>query len=170
VQALKKKAAPSCANSTVAFPGKPSILTRQFGPSGNRSTEPNFAQITAIFDTANSAADAFATINTKVAACPGKQHVPAKKLPGKLVALAYDETWKLGDDNVLGWTHLRGLEKTKYPISSTINVIYLVHDYVVRGNVVIASVYFQQVKTSASAEPVTRRATALLTKQLQKIG
>jgi hypothetical protein len=39
-----------------------------------------------------------------------------------------------------------------------------------RGNVVIASVYWQRVRPKKPGDPIAKRATELLTTQLQKFG
>jgi hypothetical protein len=171
VEGLKQKAVPVCADSYTALPAAPEIVARQFGPSG-RYLGDNYAQVVAIYKDAESATKAFSAVQRKATSCKSKRHVPPKKIKGtKVTTLAYDATWKQTADTISGWTHIRGAEKRTYPPSlSTINVIYEVYDYTVQGNVVIAALYWERVKPTASAGPIASRATKLLTKQLHKIG
>jgi hypothetical protein len=171
IKGIKEKGAPSCSDSSIKLPGRPQLIARQFGPESSRYVGSNYAYIAAIYDDGESAAQAFDAIKSKVNACPSKRHVPAKKLPGNLIAVQHDDTWKVTEDNLSGWTHIRGLEKKVEPPSSGIyNVRFISYDYVIRGNAVFSSVYFERVKRTASGDPVAKRATKLLTKQLQKIG
>jgi hypothetical protein len=55
------------------------------------------------------------------------------------------------------------------PSSSVINVVYFVYDYVSRGNLVLVSMYWERVGPKASGDPVAKKATALLTKQLGRL-
>ena len=49
-------------------------------------------------------------------------------------------------------------------------MFYVVYDYAQRGNVVFSSVYWERVRPKVSGDRVAKRATELLTKQLEKIG
>ncbi len=171
VEGLKQKAVPVCADAYTTLPGSAEIIARQFGPAG-RYLGDNYAQVVAIYNDAESAKKAFSAIQRKATACKSKGHVPPRKIKGtKITTLAYDATWKQTTDTISGWTHIRGAEKRTYsPSLSTINVIHEVYDYAVQGNVVIAALYWERVKPTASAGPIASRATRLLTKQLQKIG
>jgi len=56
------------------------------------------------------------------------------------------------------------------PRTSKYNVFYDVYDYAVRGNVEVSSLYWERVKPTAPGDQIAKKATAVLTKQLQKIG
>lgn len=168
---LSRTAVPSCADMSIHVPGRPDTTAHEFDPVDPRSSAPTYVQFTAVYPDASSAASAFARIRSTVSACPAGQRVPAKKLSGNRVKLAYEERWKTTTDDVLGWSRVRGFEKLTYsPSASIINVIYKVHDYAVRGNTLLMTVYIQRVAPSAAEDPVATKATALLTKQLSKIG
>jgi hypothetical protein len=171
IRGLGKKSVPSCADSRITLQGSPSTAAHQFGPPDPRYTGQNFAELAAVYPDATSAASAFAVIRSKVAACPGRQHVPARRLSGDQATPAYDATWKTTMDGPSGWQHVQGFEKRTFPPStSIIGVYYEAYDYALRGNAVIASIYWKRVKPSASGDPIAKQATALLTKQLTKIG
>lgn len=171
IKGIKNKSAPSCSDSSIKLPGKPQITARQFGPVSSRYLGINYAYTAAVYDDGESATQAFDAIKMKVNACPSRRHIPAKKLPGNIVAIQHDDTWKVTEDTLSGWTHIRGFEKHVEPPSSGIlNVYFVSYDYASRGNAVISSVYFERVKRTASGDPVAMRATKLLTKQLKKIG
>lgn len=166
-----KGAAPSCSLTRISLPGKPMKFAQQFGSSASRFTDPNYNQVVVVYPDAAAANDAFTAIKKKLDACPAKRHVPAKRISGNRITLSHDDTWKLSEDTLAGWSHLRGFEKhVEPPSTSVINVYYLIYDYAMRGNVVIASVYWQRVKPKASGDPIAKRATALLTRQLQRFG
>jgi hypothetical protein len=155
VQGLEEGEAPSCYLSSIELPGSPELVIRQFTtPDGNTS-----------------ATGAYEAIKSKTKKCPAKNRTKSRKLPNNRVTLAHDDTWKVTEDQLSGWRHIRGIEKNVYPPStSIINVYHIYFDYAVRGNVVIASVYWQRTKPSQSSEPIEKKATEVLTKQLQKIG
>jgi hypothetical protein len=164
-------AAPSCSLSRINLPGEPEKIAQQFGSSASRFTDPNFNQLVAIYPSRGEAAGAFTHIQEKLDACPAKRHVPQKRISDNRITLAHDDTWKPSEDMVAGWTHLRGFEKhVEPPSTSVINVYYLIYDYATRGNVIVTSVYWQRVRPKASSDPIVKRATELLTKQLQMIG
>lgn len=171
ITGFKKNTVPSCADTAISLPGKPSTTAHQFGPPDPRSSAPNYAEQAAVFPDAASAASAFAHVKSTISACPGKQRVRSKKLGRNQVTLPYSTTWKTTTDSMSGWTHVQGFEKRTYsPSASIINVIYETYDYAYRGNALIASLYLKRVKPAAAGDPVTKQATALLAKQLAKIG
>jgi hypothetical protein len=166
-----KAKVPSCADTSITLPGGPDTTAHEFDPSDSRSSVATYVELAAVYPDAASATSAFAHVKSKVSACPGKQHVGSKKASGKQFTLAYDDSWKTTADEVSGWTHVRGFEKLTYSASaSIINIIYEVHDYAVRGNAMISTVYLKRVKPSAPEGPIAKQASALLTRQLAKIG
>jgi hypothetical protein len=168
---LDRGAAPSCSLSRIKLPGDPEKIAQQFGSSASRFTDPNFNQLAVIYPDINEARNSFLLIQKKLDACPAKRHMPQKKISGNRITLAHDDTWKLSEDTISGWVHLRGFEKhVEPPSTSVINVYYLIYDYAMRGNVIVTSVYWQRVRPKASSDPIAKRATELLTKQLQRIG
>jgi hypothetical protein len=168
---FNRSAVPSCADSIIKLPGRPSTAAHQYGPPDPRYTGENYAVLGAVYPDATSAASAFAGMRSKVSACPGKQHVRSKKVGANQATLPYDQTWRTTTDSTAGWTHVRSFEKRTYsPSVSVINVEYQAYDYALHGNAVIASLYWKRVKPSASGDPVAKQATALLTKQLAKFG
>lgn len=167
--ALKEHAVPSCSLSMIKPSGKPEVTVRELFSS--RYTGANFGQIALTYPDAASAASMFSAIRATTGSCPAQRHVPRKRLSGRRFSIAHDDTWTSSADTVSGWTHLRGVEKDVYPRSSSvINVIYLAYDYVTRGNVVIASMYWQRVQPGTPEKTVTGKATELLAKQLAKLG
>lgn len=166
--ALQRRAVPSCSLSAIKPSGRPDVVVRQFRAS--RYSGANFGQISLTYPDAAAASAMFATIQAKVRACPGRRHVPQKTLPGGAIALTHDDTWQTSDETTPGWAHVRGTEKTTIsPSSSVINVFYRIYDYVSRGNVILVSMYWERVAPKASADKVSRKATALLTKQLARL-
>ncbi|HEY0688226.1 MAG TPA: hypothetical protein VGD71_04230 [Kribbella sp.] len=166
-----KAKVPSCADTSITLPAGPDTTAHEFDPSDSRSSVAAFVELAAVYRDAASAASAFAHVKSKVSACPDKQHVGSKKASGKQFMLAYDDSWKTTADEVSGWTHVRGFEKLTYSASaSIINIIYEVHDYAAHGNAVISTVYLKRVKPSAAEGPIAKQASALLTRQLAKIG
>ncbi len=168
--ALKRHAVPSCSLSVIGPSGDPAVTVREFASS--RYTGANFGQAVLIYPDAGAATAMFGTIRAKTAACPAKRHVAQKALGGgRRFAVTHDDTWRTARDTVLGWAHVRGFEKDVYPPSSSvINVILITYDYVQRGNVVIASMYWKRVEPGASETAVADQATRLLTAQLNKLG
>jgi hypothetical protein len=170
IEGIKDSGAPSCAGSAIRLPGKPQLTARQFGPR-SRYSGVYYAYTVAVFNDGESAAQAFDAIKKKVNACPSKRHVPAKRLPRNIVTISHDDTWKVTEDTLSGWTHVRGFEKHMEPPSSgVLNVFFASYDYVIRGNAVISSLYFERVRRTASGDPIAKRATKLLTRQLREIG
>jgi hypothetical protein len=171
VAGLTQQAAPSCSDSYIDLPGKPKITAREFANRTDIYTGMHYAQLVAVYADPASANQAYGVIHTKVDACPKKEHVPGKKLPNNKFTIEHDNTWTVTDEPVAGWTHVRGFQKHVEPHSTSIyNVFYLVYDYATRGNVVLTSLYVQRGKPSLAGDSVGKKATALLAKQLQKIG
>jgi hypothetical protein len=168
--ALKRHAVPSCSLSVIAPSGSPDVTVHEFSPGHYEGT--NFGQAVLVYPDAAGAAAMFATIRAKTAACPAKRHVKEKLLAGgRKFVVTHDDTWRATQDTVLGWAHVRGFEKDVYPPSSSIiNVILIAYDYVQRGNVVVASMYWRRVKPKASETSLAGQATRLLTAQLKELG
>jgi hypothetical protein len=166
--ALKDHAVPSCSLSAVKPSGDPKVKAREFNTS--RYAGANFGQLSLTYPDAAAATAMFATVRTKVMACPAKKHVPQKTLSGNRIALQHDDTWRASEDTTPGWSHVRGFEKSVFsPSSSVINVIYRVYDYVSRGNVVLVSMYWERVGPKASGDKIAKKATSLLHKQLARL-
>jgi hypothetical protein len=171
VPGLNQNAAPSCSDTQIRLPGKPKITTREFANQHDFYTGMHYAQLVAVYPDQPSADLAYAAINIKVGSCPKNEHVPGKRLPNNKVTIEHDNTWTVTEDTVTNWTHVRGFQKHVEPPSTSIyNFFYLVYDYAVRGNVVLASLYVQRGKPSLSGDSVAKKASSLLSKQLQKIG
>ena len=168
--ALKRHAVPSCSLSVIEPSGDPVVTVREYASS--RYTGANFGQAALSYPDAGAAAAMFAVIRAKTSACPPKRHVAQKTLEGgRKFVITHDDTWRTSQDTVLGWAHVRGLEKDVYPPSSTvINVIIIAYDYVQRGNVVLASMYWKRVGPGTSDGAVADQATRLLTAQLNRLG
>ena len=171
VGALETRQAPMCSYSGVALTGKPDITIRQFANSARGRDEIRYAQLVARYDDSAEAERSFAALEKAARACPPRRHVPSKKVEKNRTRLAHDDTWKVTASTVAGWRGLRGIEQQTYPPSaSKFNVFHFMYDYAVRGNVVIATVYWERTEPKKSGDPIARRATELLTKQLQKFG
>ncbi|MFG2005789.1 hypothetical protein ACGFNU_42240 [Spirillospora sp. NPDC048911] len=169
---LQDKEIPICSLGGAKVDGDPGLTIRQLTDRQSSTSRTNYSQLVAHYDSAEAAAQAFAKVKAKATGCPAKKRVDAKRVPGKRVVLfSHDDTWKTTEDTVAGWTHLRGFERQLYSASQTTeNVLYFVYDYAVRGNVVVTTVYWERTKPSKPGEPTAKRATEILTKQLQKIG
>lgn len=166
--ALARHAVPSCSLAIIEPTGRPDIVAHEFGAT--HYTGAHFGQISLTYPDAAAASSMFGVIRTRTAACPATRHV-SLTAPGRSVAIAHDDTWRISEDGVLGWTRLRGFEKDVYPPSSSVlNVLYIAYDYVARGNVVIASMYWERVRPNVSGGTVADTATRLLTRQLTKLG
>jgi hypothetical protein len=166
--ALKEHAVPSCSLSAIKPSGSPDVKVREFNTSQYAGA--NFGQISLTYPDADAAAAMFATIRTKVMACPAKKKVPQKTLSGGRIALAHDDTWHASDETTPGWSHVRGFEKSVIsPSSSVINVFYRAYDYVSRGNVVLVSMYWERVGPKAPGDAIAEKATSLLAKQLARL-
>ncbi|MBO2454562.1 sensor domain-containing protein [Actinomadura barringtoniae] len=169
---LRDKRLPLCSLTGMVLPGKPDITIRQMNAPQDTHSEKKFAQVIVRYPDPATAAGQFTAVQGKIRACPKKQHVGSKKVPDqKFTLFAHDDTWKLSEDSVAGWSHIRGVEKQLFSSAQTTNnVLYFVYDYAFRGNVLVTSLYWERAKPSDSADPVAKRATDVLTKQLQKLG
>lgn len=171
VSSLQKKQAPMCSLTGTRFIGRPQIITRQFANPTKRDTEPKYAQIFGRYNRSLAAEVAYTAIKKRAENCPKKQHVPPKRLPGNFVLFEHDDTWRISSDRIGQWTHLRGFEKHVEPESATKrNVFYFIYDYAFRGNVLVATLYWERTEISDRGKTIAERATNILTKQLTKIG
>jgi hypothetical protein len=170
VEALKDEKAPMCSLSAAGIAGKPQITTRQFYNPKNRIAEVRYAQIFARYDDAPAAQSAFAALIKKARSCPKKQHIPPKPVTKNFTLFSHDDTWKVSEDTVAQWAHARGLEEHVEGHFHKYNVYHFIYDYAVRGNVLFASLYWERAEPKKSSDPIIKRATAILAKQLAKIG
>jgi hypothetical protein len=170
---LTEASVPGCSASAFRLPGRPKTLARQLRAIAKRGgfTGTAYIQLVALYPDATAAANAMEAVRGKVKACPAKRHFPAERREKRQIALSHTDTWTITEDTTAGWRHVRGFEKHAEPPSSgQFSVFYDVYDYAVRGNVVIATLYWERVKPATSGQKIADRATAVLTKQLQKIG
>ncbi|XVQ12693.1 hypothetical protein ACQP1W_09095 [Spirillospora sp. CA-255316] len=171
IESLQHRQVPMCSLSGVKLQGDPELTIRQYTNPAKGSGEVKYAQLVARYGDAQKAGSAFRELRQRATSCPPKKHVPAKKVRENFVIFAHEDTWKTSEGTIAGWQYLRGAEQQTYPASaSKVNVLHLMHDYAVRGNVVVATVYWERTEPKKSGEPIARRATELLTKQLQKFG
>lgn len=166
-----KAQAPMCSLTSAPLKGTADKIIQQFGSPASRFRAPNYNQIIAIYQTSTEAATAFDSLRKKIDSCPSKQHIPQKRISGNRITLQHDDTWKVTKDALAGWIHIRGFEKhVEPPSTSNINVYYFAYDYLMRGNVIFSSVYWQRARPKDSSDPIVDRATDLLAKQLKNIG
>jgi hypothetical protein len=168
---LTEAAVPGCSASSIALPGRPKTLGRQLETEKRGYTGTHYIQLVAVYPDADAASGAMARVRTKAKACPAKRHFPGKRLGEKRFSIEHTDTWTVTEDVIAGWTHIRGFEKhVEPPSTSKYNVFYDVYDYAVRGNVVMASLYWERVKPTVQGQQIAKEATTVLTKQLQEIG
>lgn len=171
LEGLKDGKAPSCSLSGVRLPDDPEITTRQFTRQANPRDEVRYAQLIARYPDSRGAAAAFQSLQKKARSCPAKRSVPPKRIDKDTFVFAHDDTWKVQEDSVAGWRHLRGHERQVVPPSQTrYNVFFIMYDYAVRGNVVLSTLYMERTEPGKSGDPTAKRATDVLTRQLQKFG
>ncbi|HEU5158024.1 MAG TPA: hypothetical protein VFU43_13595 [Streptosporangiaceae bacterium] len=168
---LTEAGAPGCSASTFSLPDRPKTIGRQLETSKRGFTGTHYIQLVAVYPDAAGAAAGMDRLRAKAKACPAKKHFPGKRLGERRFSIEHTDTWTLTEDTIAGWTHVRGFEKhVEPPRTSRFNVFYDVYDYAVRGNVVIATLYWERVKPTTPGERIADKATTVLTKQLQKIG
>jgi hypothetical protein len=46
----------------------------------------------------------------------------------------------------------------------------VLYDYALRGNLIVATMYYERTEPRQSGDPVVKRATEVLTKQLRRLG
>ncbi|MEW2352582.1 hypothetical protein [Spirillospora sp. NPDC029432] len=171
LESLKERGIPMCSLSSIQLTGDPETMNRQFTNPAKGKDEVKYAQSIARFKSPAEASKAYAKVQQKARSCPAKQSVPQKRIRTNYVLLAHDDTWKVSEGSLVGWTHLRGTEKHVEPPSQTkYNVYHFMYDYALRGNIIVSSLYWERTEPKKSGEPVAKRATEVLTKQLRKIG
>ena len=166
------KKAPSCSLSEVRLPGDPELTFRQFANRPRKvADEIRYAQLIARFPSPAEAADAYAALQRKARSCPPKQHVPPRRVKGNFMLFPHDDTWRVNEESLMGWQHLRGIERQVIPRNYTkYNVLHYIYDYAARGNVLIATAYWERTEPDGSGDPTAKRATEVLIKQLRKLG
>jgi hypothetical protein len=168
---LKDGSAPICSLTATGLEGDPQITTRQFTSRASGKDEVKYTSVLARYDTAEAATASYEALKKKARACPAKRRVPAKKIREDFTLYAHDDTWKVSEDTLAGWNRLRGTEQQEYSSSTTeYNIFHVMYDYAARGNLVLATMYYERTEPKQSGEPVAERATGVLTKQLRKIG
>jgi hypothetical protein len=171
LEGLKDNKAPSCSLSGVRLPDKPEITTRQFTRQADPRSEVRYAQLVARYNDSQEAAAAFQSLQKKAYSCPAKRSVPPKRIDKDTFVFAHDDTWKIQEGSIAGWQHLRGHERQVVPPSQTrYNVFFIMYDYAVRGNVILSTLYMERTEPGKSSNPTAKRATDVLTRQLQKFG
>ncbi|MFC9972635.1 hypothetical protein ACFVH6_17280 [Spirillospora sp. NPDC127200] len=169
--ALQDRKIPICSLATAEISGKPEIITRQLSNKAEPQKEVKYTQVVARYDEANEARTAYTNLRKRTASCPPKQHVKPKKIRENFTLFAHDDTWKIREEKISGWEHVRGIERQEYSSStSKYNILHVMYDYAVRGNLLIATLYYERTEPGKSGAPIEQRATKVLTKQLQKIG
>lgn len=166
------KKAPSCSLSGVKLPGDPELTFRQFANRTKKAAEEiRYAQLIARFPNPSDAAAAYTSLLRKARSCPPKQHVPPRRVKDNFTLFPHDDTWRTNEGSLMGWQHLRGVERQVIPRNYTkYNVLHYIYDYAVRGNLLIATAYWERTEPDGSGEPTAKRATEVLTKQLHKLG
>ncbi|MEO3782394.1 hypothetical protein ABGB12_03625 [Actinocorallia sp. B10E7] len=160
-----------CSNSKISLPGNPKTSTEIFGEPKYRTRGANYSHFIAVYPDATQATRAMDIARSSLAKCPASKKIPLERLPKKKFTYQHDDAWKLTEDEIAGWRHLRGFEKSVYPPAiSNINVFYFSIDYAQRGNLIFSSIYWKRVTPKDSGEPIAEKATELLMDQLKRFG
>jgi hypothetical protein len=163
---LKGGGVPICSLSATQLQGKAQVTSRQFTNRASAKDEVKYTQALARYATS-----AFEALKKKARSCPPKQRVAPKKVRENFTVYAHDDTWTVSEGKLLEWEHLRGKERQEYSASTTkYNIFHVLYDYAVRGNLIVATMYYERTEPKKSGEAVEKRATEVLTKQLRKIG
>jgi hypothetical protein len=170
VPGFKDAAVAICVVTPQSLPGSPSITVQQFNNDQNLLLGLNYDELAAVYSDGASALKAYTVIKTKVKACPAKRRVAPKQVNQNKVQISFEHTWTSSEDVISGWSHLRGIEKDVHSADTTNNVTYIVYDFATRGNVVLASLFWQKVSPKKSFDSFAKQATDILNKQLAKIG
>jgi len=170
-EGAKEKKVTSCSLSKVELPENPEIITRQLIKNDHPSTEVHYIQLIARYENSQKADVAFQKVRAKARSCPPKQNIPPKRTSRGTTMFPHRDTWKIEEGSIAGWQHLRGHERREFPRSMTrYNISFMVYDYAVRGNVLVCTYYSERQNPGESSNPIVRRATEILTKQLQKFS
>ncbi|ACY96723.1 hypothetical protein Tcur_1138 [Thermomonospora curvata DSM 43183] len=165
---VKEGKVASCSMSEVELPGEPEVITRQFIKSGHPPTETHYIQLIARYNAPQGAHKAFQKIQIKARSCPPKQDVPPRRTTEGTTILPHKDTWQTKEGTIEGWQYLRGHERREVPRSMTrYNVYFMMYDYAVRGNVLVCTYYSERREPGKSGDPIAKRATEILTKQLK---
>lgn len=168
---LTRAAVPGCSASAISLPGQPETIGRQLEASPRGYGGTHYIQLIAVYPDTPAASRAIAKVRAAAAACPARRHFPARRLGRRRFAVEHTDTWTVTEDTVAGWSHVRGFEKhVDPPSTSRLNVFCDVYDYAARGNILVATLYWERVKPTTPLQPIAGNATAVLTRQLQKIG
>ncbi|MFB4312775.1 hypothetical protein [Actinomadura sp. 21ATH] len=168
---LKNGGVPICSLSAGKLDGSPQVTSRQFSNKADAKDEVKYTQVIARYDTPSNATAAFEALKTKAESCPPKQHVAPRKVRENFTVYAHDDTWKLNEDRILDWRRIRGTEQQKYSASTTkYNIFHVFYDYAVQGNLIVATMYYERTEPKKSGDPIAKRATEVLTRQLQRFA
>ncbi|SEG42772.1 hypothetical protein SAMN04489712_105159 [Thermomonospora echinospora] len=169
---FKDRKAPSCSLSGVSLPADPELTFRQYSNRTRQARkEVKYAQLIARFKSPEDATGAYEKLRKRARSCPAKQQVPAKKIRENFTLFPHNDTWRVSEDTIAGWQHLRGTEKQVIPRGYTKhNVLHYMYDYALRGNLVVATAYWERTEPDESGDPAAKRATEVLTRQLRKLG
>ncbi|GAA4133092.1 hypothetical protein [Actinomadura keratinilytica] len=168
-QGLSKQSVPTCSDSSVRVAEPQWSSVRQFADTSSLYAT-RYAQFAAVYDDAASAQREFDKIRTAAHKCPTKGHVDSERVSENRIRLGYDYTWSMREDSITGWRLLRSsLEKTAKAAGKS-NTLSSAIDYGIRGNALIASIYWKRLPPGKSGDSISKEATEILTKQLQKIG
>jgi hypothetical protein len=170
VPGFKDAAVAVCVVTPQALPGSPSITVQQFNDAGDLLLGLNYDELAAVYGDESSASKAYELIKSKVQACPAKRRIAPKQVDQNKVQISFEHTWSSSEDVISDWHHLRGIEKDVHPAGTTNNVTYIVYDYATRGNVLVATLFWQKVSPKKSIDSFAKQATDILTKQLTKFG
>ncbi|GAA0952209.1 hypothetical protein [Actinocorallia libanotica] len=169
LSAFKEGELRGCSEARIELIGEPARSSKKFGGPDHSFTGANYARFIAVYKSADQASDAFEQVRNSLAKCPDKKKIPFKRLPKKKFVYQHDDTWKLTENEIEGWRHARGSEKSVYPESvSLINVIHYSIDYAQRGNVIFSSMYYQRAKPKESSDPIFEAADEILLEQLKR--
>jgi hypothetical protein len=167
--ALGDRSVPTCADKGVELSKAQWVSVRQFSdtrsPYGTR-----YARYVGTFSDPASTEREFEKIRTAAKKCPAKGHVAAKQLAGNQNQPGYDYMWTTTEDSLSGWSRLRALYKKTIAGAGKSDTLSFVTDYLTYGNALVVSIYWERLPPGGSESSVDKKATEVLTKQLQKIG
>jgi hypothetical protein len=171
LEAIPTDDVPACSDSLITLPNVLAYASQQFEGPDYRTTGINYLQVAALFATPATARSAFSSIQQKIGKCPPKKSFPETQVSSGLYRLPHTDAWKTTHRTLPGWTGVDGFEKNIYPPNSAVdNVYYGEFDYALRGNLVLSLVYWRRTTPATRPDIVTTPASAVLLKQLAKIG
>jgi len=166
---LSKQSVFACTDSPVKVAG-PQWSSIRYLADTSSVYAPHYAQFVAVYDKAAAAQREFDKIRTAARKCPAKGHVDSEKTAGNRILLGYDYTWSMREESIDGWRLMRASHKRTAKAAGKSNTISFAMDYGIRGNALIASIYWERLRPGDSGDSIDKDATEVLTKQLQKIG